>query len=56
MPVVINEFEIVAAPEKPQPAPEEPANTTTGAGGITPRDVDVILARARERALRVRAH
>ena len=54
MPVVINEFEVVAAPEaSPQSAaaPERPAPS-----GVTPQDVEQIVVRARERAARLRAH
>ena len=53
--VVISEFEVVAAPEKASErteAPEKPAPT----GGMTPQDVDRIVARTRARAARLRAH
>jgi len=54
MPVVINEFEVVAAPETPAPATETAQRPAPQ--GMTPRDVDRIVAHARERGARVRAH
>jgi len=53
MPVVINEFEVVAAPEAPAPAAataQRPAPQ-----GVTPQDVERIVIHARQRAARVRA-
>lgn len=54
MPVVINEFEVVPAPE----APSRPETTERppAAAGLTPQDVERIVARACERLARVRAH
>lgn len=55
MPVVINEFEVVAAPEAP-PERGETTERPAPPGGVTPHDVERIVARARERAARLRAH
>jgi hypothetical protein len=52
--IVINEFEVIAAPEKaPEKAeaPEKPAP-----GGVTAQDVERIVARTRARGARLRAH
>jgi hypothetical protein len=54
MPVVINEFEVVPAPEAP-PRPETKDHPSTPPG-VTPQDVERIVARTGERAARVRAH
>jgi len=54
MPVVINEFEVVAAPEtppEPAAAAERPAQS-----GVTPQDIERVVTRTRERAARLRAH
>jgi hypothetical protein len=55
MPVVINEFEVVAAPE----APAREARDDTprpAAQGMTPQDVERIVTHVRARAARTRAH
>ncbi len=54
MTVVINEFEVVA-----QPAPVPPREGTPPAPGpppLSPREIEQIVLRQRERAERVRAH
>ena len=53
--VVISEFEVVAAPEKAAERPDAPEQAGP-AGGITPQDVERIVARTRARAARLRAH
>ena len=55
MPVVINEFEVVAAPDTPAP-PASADKPKTAAQGVTPHDVERIVAHARARDARVRAH
>jgi hypothetical protein len=52
--VVINEFEVVGAAEKPAEKAEAPERSAPA--GITPQDVERIVARARERTARLRAH
>lgn len=55
MPVVINEFEVVAAPETPaREARDE--TPRPAAQGMTPQDVERIVAHAHARRARVRAH
>ena len=55
MPVVINEFEVVAAPET---SPREARDETPrqAAPGMTPQDVERIVTHVRAREARVRAH
>jgi len=52
MAVVINEFEVV-----PEPQPTTPgASVQAPSAQLTPRDVELIVQRWADRALRVRAH
>jgi hypothetical protein len=55
MPVVINEFEVVAAPDTP---PRQASEDTPrpAAPGMTPHDVERIVTHTLARAARVRAH
>ena len=56
MPVVINEFEVVPQPENPTPSQTMQSGSSEPAGGLTPQDVEKIIQRDHERALRVWAH
>jgi len=57
MAVVINEFEVVAEPEHrgENGAAGAPGGRPTGGEGSTPRDIERIVRRFDERAMRVRA-
>jgi hypothetical protein len=59
MPVVINEFEVVADEQAhpTQTAPATPQEPSAQAGrGATPHEVENILRREKERLARVQAH
>jgi hypothetical protein len=55
MPIVINEFEIIAEPPASPPQGQEPSAASQPATP-KPRDVQLVIRRQRERAARVRAH
>ena len=55
MPVVINEFEVVAAPDAPARESRDEA-PRPAATGMTPQDVERIGVHVRARDARVRAH
>ena len=54
MPVVINEFEVIAQPENGSPPPATPTQQTPPQPQV--REIEQIIRRQMERALRVRAH
>lgn len=57
MPVVINEFEVVPQAESSNASAEKKESGISGkAPGPSPRDVEKIVERNRERLLRVWAH
>jgi len=57
MPVVINEFEVVPAAEPPQNASGAArTDKPPAAAAPTPQDIERVVRRAHERALRLRAH
>lgn len=56
MPININEFEVVVDAPKPPSGPGEQAQQQPPTRGATPREIEIILRREKERALRVRAH
>ena len=57
MPVVINEFEIVPAAEPTkEPSPAAATEKQAATSAAPPREIDRVLRRLRERAMRLRAH
>jgi hypothetical protein len=58
MPVVINEFEVVpaAAPKEGGEGGAAGGEKPAAAGGPTPQDIERMMRRAYERAMRLRAH
>jgi hypothetical protein len=56
VPVVINEFEIVADPQKPEPvSPQAPDPTPQVPSNVRPEDIVLTMQRQRLRLERVRA-
>ena len=57
MPVVINEFEVVPAAEPPRKAgASDASDKPAAAAGPMPQDIESVLRRTWERAMRLRAH
>lgn len=54
MPVVINEFEVVAEP--PQPSATQAQEPASGAAAPTPHELERIIEHQRERLMRIWAH
>jgi hypothetical protein len=57
MPVVINEFEVIAEPPTRQSGAEKPATASTPTSpGPTPHEIERVICRQKERFARIRAH
>ncbi|MCI0496374.1 hypothetical protein L0Z72_15310 [candidate division KSB1 bacterium] len=57
MPVVINEFEVVAAsPSATAPKSEGPPEKAASKKMLTPQEIENIIRRQKERLLRIWAH
>ena len=57
LPVIINEFEVVAEPPTGgQGATEPPPVNKPATTGPTPHDIERVIRRQKERSARVRAH
>jgi hypothetical protein len=58
MPVVINDFEVVAdQPSQPdRSAPSSGSSSAASPRGATPHEIELILQREKERLARVQAH
>jgi hypothetical protein len=56
MPVVIDEFEVVPAAEQPQQPTAAAGAPKPGAAAAPPQEIERVVRRLCERAMRLRAH